>query len=172
MDRSVLRCVLPMHIADTRDQAISDIRFGMEEWIRYMNNNHPRFNVPEGADYVDWILEHPVGVIGTPADAIARIERLYEKQGEFGALLVLMTDWADWPARRRSLELYAQYVMPAFADVNANRNLSYEWCTKNQVELVEKRTHAAEAAFQQHAVETGETFAARPRGYQTGAVIS
>ena len=26
---------------------------------------------------VDWAVEHQIGVIGTPADAIARIERLY-----------------------------------------------------------------------------------------------
>jgi limonene 1,2-monooxygenase len=173
MDRNQLRCVVPMHIAETKDKAIADVRFGMEEWIRYMNNNQPRFKVPDGADYVDWVMEHPVGVIGTPADAIDRIERLYDKQGEFGALLILMTDWADWPARRRSLELYAQYVMPHFTDVNANRDASYDWCTKNQVELTEKRVHAAQAAFDQHEAETGETFATRPRGYsRPGAVIS
>ena len=172
MDRDKLRCVLPMHIAESRDQAISDVRFGMEEWIRYMNNNHPRYRVPDGADYVDWVIDHPVGVIGTPADAIARIERLYERQGEFGALLLLVTDWADWRARRRSLELYAEYVIPFFADANSSRDASYDWVTKNQVELVEKRLHAATAAFEQHEAETGESFAKRPRGYGPGAIIS
>jgi len=171
MDRSKLRCVVPMHIADTKDQAIEDIRFGMEEWIRYMNNNHPRYNVPDGADYIEWVVEHPVGTIGTPADAIDRIERLYEQQGDFGAVLLLMTDWADWPARKRSLELYAQYVMPHFTEANASRTASYEWCTKNQTELVDKRMHAASLVFDQHAAETGESFANRPRGYGTPSVI-
>ena len=50
-------------------------------------------------------------------------------------------------------ELFAQYVMPHFTDVNANRDSSYEWCTKNQVELTEKRVHAAQAAFDQHEAE-------------------
>jgi limonene 1,2-monooxygenase len=173
MDRSQLRCVVGMHLARTKDEAVADVRYGMEEWIRYLNNNHPRFPVPDGADYVDWVMEHPVGLIGTPADAIARIERLYEKQGEFGALLVLQTDWADWPERRRSLELYAQHVIPYFTEVNANRDASYEWCTKNQTELIEKRVHAAQAAFDQHEAETGETFATRPRGYKgRGEIIS
>jgi limonene 1,2-monooxygenase len=140
----------------------------MEEWIRDMNNNQPRFPVPDGADYVDWVMQHPVGVIGTPADAI---ERLYDEQGEFGALLILTTDWADWPARRRSLELYAQHVMTHFTDVNANRVASYEWCATHQVELTEKRVHAAQASFDQHEAETGETFAARPRGYARPADV-
>ena len=37
-------------------------------------------------------------VIGTPDDAIALIERLYEKTGEFGALLLGAHDWARWEA--------------------------------------------------------------------------
>src|ERR1700736_387404 len=33
MDRSRLRCVLNIHLADTRDQAIQNIRFGTEEFV-------------------------------------------------------------------------------------------------------------------------------------------
>jgi limonene 1,2-monooxygenase len=102
MDRSRLRCVVQMHLADTREQAIENIRWGCEENIRYFNNNQPRFDVPEGTDYVDWVLEHEIAVVGTPDDAIARIERLQEKQGEFGAVLVMVNNWTDWPAIRRS----------------------------------------------------------------------
>ncbi len=66
MDRSRLRCVLNMHLADSREQAIADIRYGCEEFIRYFNNNQPRFDVPEGADYVEWVIEHHVAVVGNP----------------------------------------------------------------------------------------------------------
>ncbi|HLG68452.1 MAG TPA: LLM class flavin-dependent oxidoreductase [Acidimicrobiales bacterium] len=159
MDRGRLRCVVNMHLADTREQAIRDVRYGCEEFIRYFNNNQPRFDVPEGADYVEWVLEHDLAVVGTPADAIERIERLYAKQGEFGCLLLQVTNWADWPALRRSLELYAHYVMPHFAGANDNRAASYRWVTQNQAELVAKRVAAAEQMFARHEGERGASHA-------------
>ncbi len=172
MDRDTLRCVLPMHIAETREQALDEVRYGMEEWIRYMNNNAPRYKVPEGADFAEWAFEKQIILIGTPADAIARIERLQEKQGDFGALLLLMADWADWPARKRSLELYAQHVMPHLAQSNSRRDDSYDWITKNTVELAAKRAHAAQAMFEQHEAETGERLGQRQVPDTPGAVIS
>jgi len=136
MDRAGLRCVVNMHLAETREQAVADVRYGCEEFIRYFNNNQPRFDVPEGADYVQWVIDNDIAVVGTPEDAIARIERLYAKQGEFGAVLLQITNWADWPALKRSLELYAHYVIPHFAGTSRNRVDSYHWVTANQEELV------------------------------------
>ncbi len=150
MDRSRLRCVVNMHLAESREQAVADIRYGCEEFVRYFNNNQPRFHVPEGADYVDWVLEHQIAVVGTPADAIARIERLYERQGEFGAILLQVTNWADWRALRHSYELYAEHVIPHFSGANANRVRSYEWVTAHQDELVTKRVNAAAQMFATH----------------------
>ena len=156
MDRSRLRCVVNMHLAETREQARENVRFGCEEFIRYFNNNQPRFEVPEGADYVDWVIDNKIAVVGTPDDAIARIEALYEKQGEFGAVLMQVTQWADWPATKRSFELYSQYVIPHFAQANENRTKSYQWVTKNQTELVTKRVNAANQMFAKHEAEQAE----------------
>jgi limonene 1,2-monooxygenase len=167
MDRSRLRCVVNMHLADTREQAIADIRYGCEEFIRYFNNNQPRFAVPEGADYVQWVMDNNIAVVGTPEDAIARIERLYQKQGEFGAVLLQITNWADWPALKRSIELYAHYVIPHFSGVNANRFASYDWVTANQAELVEKRVNAANQMFSKHAAERAGRDQARPDEVQS-----
>jgi limonene 1,2-monooxygenase len=155
MDRSRLRCVLQMHLADTKEQAIEDIHWGCEEWVRYFNNNQPRFDVPEGTDYVDWVLEHKIAVVGTPDDAIERIEQLYERQGDFGAILLQVTNWSDWPALQRSFELYAQYVIPHFSGANEQRQRSYDWVTEHQGELVEKRVNAAQQMFEQHEAERG-----------------
>jgi limonene 1,2-monooxygenase len=153
MDRGRLRCVVNMHLADSREQAIADIRHGCEEFVRYFNNNQPRFAVPEGADYVDWVLEHRIAVVGTPDDAIERIEQLYAKQGEFGCLLLQITNWADWPALKHSLELYANYVIPHFSGANDSRSDSYRWVTDNQEELVTKRVNAANQMFAKHEAE-------------------
>jgi limonene 1,2-monooxygenase len=153
MDRSRLRCVVGMHLAETKNQAVADIGFGTEEYIDYLNNNQPRFHIPDGVDTVDWVVEHQIAVVGTPDDAIERIERLYDKQGEFGCVLLLATNWADWEATKRSYELYARYVMPHFDGANANREASYQWVTDHQDELVSKRTSAAEQMTAKHEAE-------------------
>ena len=119
----------------------------------YFNNNMPRLHVPEGVDPVDWVIEHKVAVVGTVDDAIERIEQVYDKQGEFGCLLIQANNWAPWAATKRSYELYARYVMPHFSGVNANRYASYEWVTEHQGELVEKRVAAAQQMFDKHAAE-------------------
>ena len=115
MDRQRLRIVLNMHLAETREQAKENIRFGTKQFVDYFNNNMPRLHVPEGVDPVDWVVEHKVAVVGTADDAIARIERVHEKQGEFGCLLLQAHNWAPWAATKRSYELYARYVMPHFS---------------------------------------------------------
>jgi limonene 1,2-monooxygenase len=167
MDRSRLRCVMNMHLASTREQAIADIRYGCEEFIRYFNRNQPRFPVPEGADYVQWVIDNNIAVVGTPDDAISWIEELYQKQGEFGAVLVQVTNWADWPALKRSIELYAHYVIPHFSGVNANRVASSDWVAANQGELVEKRLNAAKQMFAKHAAERAGRDQARPDEVQS-----
>jgi limonene 1,2-monooxygenase len=153
MDRSGLRCVVGMHIAETREQAIEDIRFGAKGYIDYLNNNQPRFPVPEGTDTVEWIVENKIAVVGTPDDAIERIEQLRAKQGDFGCLLLLATNWADWESTKKSYELYARYVMPHFDGANVNRAESYDWVTAHQDELVSKRTAAAELMTAKHEAE-------------------
>ncbi len=55
------------------------------------------------------------GVIGTPDDAIAQIERLIEQSnGGFGTFLNMAHEWADTAATRTSYELMARYVFPHF----------------------------------------------------------
>jgi limonene 1,2-monooxygenase len=170
MDRSRLRCVVNMHLAESREQAVADVRYGCEEFIRYFNNNQPRFDVPEGADYVQWVLDNDIAVVGTPDDAIARIERLYAKQGDFGCVLLQITNWADWPALKRSLELYAHYVIPHFSGVSRNRVASYHWVTENQAELVTKRVNAANQMFAKHQAERAAKEPAMPDQVQSSAL--
>ena len=113
------------------------------------------------------MIENQIAVVGTPDDAIARIERLYEKQGEFGAVLLQITNWADWPALKRSVELYAHHVIPHFSGVNRNRFESYQWVTDNQDELVEKRVSAAAQMFAKHEAERPGKAGARPDQVQS-----
>jgi limonene 1,2-monooxygenase len=142
-----------MHIAETRDKAFQNARFGFERYLNYLNNNQRRFVVPAGEDPLEWFVENKYGVVGTPDDAIALIERLQEKQGEFGVFLQQAHNWADWEETKRSYELYARYVMPHFSRDNRPRAESYDWCTEHRDELSEKRTAAARAMFDKHEAE-------------------
>jgi limonene 1,2-monooxygenase len=155
MDPARLRLVLPMHLADTKDQAVADVRHGLKQYVDYFNNNQPRFFVPEGKDTIDWYIEEEIGVIGTPTDAIERIEALQEKQGDFGAVLLQAHNWADWEKTKHSYELYARYVMPHFNGANKARGDSYDWVTAHTGQLSELRTAAAQQMFDQHEAERG-----------------
>src|SRR5512144_2830320 len=55
-------------------------------------------------------------VIGTPDDLVAAIERLHERSGGVGGLMITATDWAPREAVLRSYDLIARHVMPHFQD--------------------------------------------------------
>ncbi|HXO00639.1 MAG TPA: LLM class flavin-dependent oxidoreductase [Stellaceae bacterium] len=156
MDPNRLRLVGPMHIAETRAQAYENARFGFEKYLGYLNNNQPRFIVPAGKDPLEWFTENRYGVCGTPDDAIALIERLQDKQGQFGAMLHQAHNWADFEATKRSYELYSRYVMPHFSKLNQSRAASYAWCGDNRDEFSAKRNAAAKAMFDKHEAEQRE----------------
>jgi limonene 1,2-monooxygenase len=156
MDPNRLRLVGPMHIAETRAQAYENARWGFERYLGYLNNNQPRFIVPAGKDPLEWFVESRYGVCGTPDDAIALIERLQEKQGQFGAMLHQAHNWADFEATKRSYELYSRYVMPHFSKLNQARAASYQWCGDNRDEFSAKRNAAAKAMFDKHEAEQRE----------------
>jgi limonene 1,2-monooxygenase len=162
MDPSRLRLVVGMHLAETRELAMEQVRYGLKEQVDYLNNNMPRIFVPDGADLVEWYVEQGAAVIGTPDDAIARIERLYEKTPEIGAILLNAHDWATWEHTKKSYELYARYVMPHFEGYNTPRQNSYTWVTEHQQELTEKRKIAARAMFDKHEAEWAQKRAADP----------
>lgn len=161
MDPRRLRLVAPFHIAETREQARKNVRFGIQQYIDYINNNMPRFIVPPGMDVVDYWLENKIGVIGTPDDAIELIGKLQAKQGEFGVMLHMANNIADWEATKRSYELYARFVMPRFDGSNVARQESYDWVSANRDTLSRQRTEAAQRMIDKHeaerAAKRGET---------------
>ncbi|MBV9783899.1 MAG: LLM class flavin-dependent oxidoreductase [Acidisphaera sp.] len=154
MNPDVLRLVAPIHIAESREKARENVRFGLHEWLGYFNRINPaRFADVEGRDAVDTLNESRRAVIGTPDDAIALIDRLRAKQGEFGALLQLAHNWADFEATKKSFELYARYVVPHFRGSNVNRVDSLAWVFDNVGELNALQEGAAKRMFDKHEAE-------------------
>ena len=118
-DRSRWRLVGPMHIAETKEQAIEDVRYGLMDWAHYTQKilavPHFRAAGETFEERIAWVNETGLGVIGTPDDAIAQIERLdKQSNGGFGSYLIMHNEWARPDAMKRSYELIANHVKPVF----------------------------------------------------------
>jgi limonene 1,2-monooxygenase len=120
------RLLGPMHLAETREQAIEEVKYGIDTWFDYMQNvgSSPQFS-PAGTttdERINWIIDNGIGVIGTPDDAINQIQRLQDMTGGgFGTYLIMGNEWARYEATKRSTELFAEQVMPAFQFANLDR---------------------------------------------------
>ena len=138
VDRSSWRCVVPMHIAETREQAFADMAHGTLRLAGYMEalgGEKPPFASSTEKMLEEW-TERGLVVFGrltcgTPDDAVAVIESLREQSGGFGSVLFLGHNCANPEATRKSYELIARYVMPAVNQSNRYRQRSMEWATKN-----------------------------------------
>jgi limonene 1,2-monooxygenase len=157
MDPAVLRLVGPMHVAETREQARANVRYGLQKYLDYYQAINPaRFSDLEGRDPVDVLIETRRAVIGTPEDAIEQIERLRAKQGEFGCFLQLAHNWANWEATKKSYELYARHVVPHFRNSNALRAASNAWTYEHRMAFTTLRDAATKKMFEQHEAERAE----------------
>src|SRR3546814_7029551 len=84
VDRNNWRLVGPVHIAETREKARENVRFGLEKWLYYFREVAALPLAPtDGSDPVDALLASGMAVVGTPADAIAQITSLQEQSGGF-----------------------------------------------------------------------------------------
>jgi len=165
MSRSTLRLMGPMHIAETREQARENVRFGLMKYIEYARTITPgRFGNFDGRDPVDVLLESGHIVIGTPDDAVEVLKKLQAKQGEFGAFLHQAHDWANWENTKRSYELYMRYVIPHFNGSNANREESYNNWKTNSAQWSGKTSAAAKATLEKYGIGTQGIEAARKTG--------
>lgn len=139
MDRSRLRLVGPVHLAESRERAIDNVRFGLADWVQYFRTVNPA-SPPElmADDPIEAMVGSGTAVIGTPDDAVEQLERLWQRTGGFGCFLQLAHNWADWENTRRSYELFARYVTPAFSGANRGRDESLERYRGQNQELIGK----------------------------------
>ncbi|MGH1487787.1 MAG: LLM class flavin-dependent oxidoreductase [Acidimicrobiales bacterium] len=117
-DRDKWRLVGVMHLAETKEQAMRDVEYGIEHWFDYLQNTAaaPQF-CPEGdtlQERIAWVNETGIGAIGTPEDCVKQIESLWKQSGGFGGYMCMDHDFANPAAKARSYELLAQHVMPRF----------------------------------------------------------
>jgi limonene 1,2-monooxygenase len=158
MDRSALTVVGPMHLAETKEQAVKDVEYGLQHYVDYFAVTAPHANEGGGAtDPVSVIEQGFGGTIGTPDDAIVTLERLWEKTGGFGGFLLTDHNWADTDATRKSYELFARYVRPWFKQSNKNRNEATESYRANNSELFGRVVSAADGAIKAYEASRAPT---------------
>jgi limonene 1,2-monooxygenase len=118
VDRKNWTLMGPFHIAETEAQAHADVMFGIEPWFRYFQHVAAFPQMPVAGDnadaMIDFINSSGAGVIGTPEQARAQVQRLWDKSGGFGSMLLMFHEWANPAATKRSAELFAAEVMPHF----------------------------------------------------------
>jgi limonene 1,2-monooxygenase len=156
VDRGAWRLVGPVHVAETREKARENVRFGLNAWLAYFRDVANLPMAPEGeGDPVDILINSGMAVIGTPDDAVAQIERLQKQSGGFGAFLQMAHNWADWAETKRSYEMIARYVIPRVQGTNAGRQYSYDWGAARSGEFMGQARMAVGLRIAQHIGERG-----------------
>ena len=155
VSRSAWRLVGPVHVAETREKARENVRFGLQNWLRYFLEVAALPLAPPGSldNAIDALIGSGLAVIGDPSDAIAQLERLEKQSGGFGCFLHMAHNWADWAETKRSYELFARYVMPRFQRTNENREASMAWAAQNRPTFIGAMGNAINAEIQKHVAE-------------------
>lgn len=127
-----------MHLAETREQALREAEYGTPGLVDYLEKlSGTRLDgcaTPAGAVErwtTDGLPTFGRALIGTPEDAVERIGQLADKAGGFGTFLILRLDLAEPAAALRSLELFAERVVPRLTGHTEARRASLEWAGRN-----------------------------------------
>ena len=157
VDRKNWRVVTLAHIADTREQALENVKFGIEQFARYFREIATFPIVPDNIhNAAEYLMENNMACIGTPDDAIKYIEKLQIGTGGFGAYMELAHNWADWQATKRHYELMSRYVAPHFQGLNSLRQASYNYSFENRDVFVGKAAAAVQQAIDTHEKTTSK----------------
>jgi limonene 1,2-monooxygenase len=140
------RVVAMFHIADTREQARENVKFGLDRFMKYFHDV-ATFPIvpPDVTDAYKFLVESGAACIGTPQDAIDYIERLLKGSGGFGSIMELAHNWADWPQMQRHYELMARYVHPHFQKSRELMTASYDYAVTNRDNFVGQAGAAVQA---------------------------
>ena len=130
-DRGNWRLATAIHLAETRDRAWDEAAQGIMAEAEYFSaiGLKPAYEEFPGQPFAEFTPESCVErrdwIVGTPDDAIAWIEAKLEETGGFGGVMLTTHEWTDHENYRRTLDMFARYVMPHFR--GSNRILHEEW---------------------------------------------
>jgi limonene 1,2-monooxygenase len=159
MRRDEWRLVAPVHLADSREEALADVREGgaafAYDYTGAALGRKPDFDGPR-EDFVEHQMKTGRWIVGTPDDLAAAIHRFDEATGGFGGLLLQANEWANREKTLKSYELLARYVMPRFQGSLVGIETSYNRSVAHSQELFAERTAALETAHRAFEEKTEE----------------
>jgi limonene 1,2-monooxygenase len=139
------RLVVHVYLAESREQAIGDVRLGHHrETYEYYGETLGR---PPTGETLEQLIASDAVIVGTPDDAVAAIDRLLEASGGFGGLLIVAKDWTTREKVLHSYELLARYVMPRFQNVLPPIRASQQFVSANRREIFAPSLTAIANAF-------------------------
>jgi limonene 1,2-monooxygenase len=158
-DRRKWRIVTFAHVAETREAAREQVKFGLADFNRYFSEVATFPIIPPGVtgDPADYLVNSGLACIGTPEDCIRHFERLWTgSNGGLGGILLLAHNWADWAATQRSYDLMARYVHPHFQrNANALRDFSYNDAKGKHATAGMEMQNAVQAAIDKYQAGRG-----------------
>lgn len=148
-DRNEWRLVIPVHLAESREEARRDTLVKSGSWLAdYFRDTigRPLAKDATGEQLAQRAIDGGAWIVGTPDDCIAALHRLDEVSGGFGGLAILAHEWAPREKILKSYELLARYVMPVFQDSLPSLERSNRWAQKESTNLFAKITKAIDRA--------------------------
>jgi limonene 1,2-monooxygenase len=174
VNRADWRVVAPIHIAETREQAMADVRHGFRHRAYFGDRGEPGEGnggivgaaLGLAGATIEEAMERGSVIVGSPDDACEAIVRIQERSGGFGGLMGLAHEWASPDRTIRSYELLARYVAPQFQGLLNPLYESVNWVEANGAAIYGTQTQAFKTAFADAGVALPETV---KRGLGEGA---
>ena len=159
-DRKGWRVLGIVHVADTRDQAIEDCTYGLQDFSNYFGAagfvplGSQTGPAPTPRQFVEDYAAKGNCCIGTTDDAIGYIQDMLDRSGGFGGFLMLGHDWASPAATLHSYELFAREVIPHFKGQLTAPQASHEWAKGLRDQLFGRVGEAVGNAIAEHTNDT------------------
>ena len=106
--------VAPMHLAETREQAMHQVLAGIDQYGPLYAEMGITPSLLSREDLIETLIENGFAVVGTPDDAIDQINRLLAQTGGFGKLLLPVNHWANARDTLQSYALFSRTVIAHF----------------------------------------------------------
>ena len=106
--------VAPMHLAETREQAMHQVLAGIDQYGPLYAEMRITPSLLSREDLIETLIENGFAVVGTPDDAIEQINRLLAQTGGFGKLLLPANHWANARDTLQSYALFSRTVIAHF----------------------------------------------------------
>ena len=106
--------VAPMHLAETREQAMHQVLAGIDQYGPLYAEMGITPSLLSREDLIETLIENHFAVVGTPDDAIDQINRLLAQTGGFGKLLLPANHWANARDTLQSYALFSRTVIAHF----------------------------------------------------------